>query len=324
MSRFYDTLREVSRIQPVPPAPEWEGAASQSEDAPPSPAEPVSRVPEPVPQIAAVPEPEPRKAAAAAAAFAPSLDLSPEQLFDQTYGPENGHASRNLGTMAAVVLNEQARLIPNSVESVSEHYRRLRTKILQQHQIKPFRILLVASSSPQEGKTVTTMNLGLSFAMIPSFKVLVIDGDMRRGSIGQWLGLGKDRAGFSDLIEGTARLEDVVLKCDSTPAHFIVRGNSTMSPPELLHSPRMGSQLRTIADYYDLVLVDSAPLSMVTDTQLLVNHCDAVLLSARAFHSTRKSLELAARELHGFRIVGTVLNGGTRPKSYYKGYYKHV
>jgi Mrp family chromosome partitioning ATPase len=124
-------------------------------------------------------------------------------------------------------------------------------------------------------------------------------------------------------MDGSAKLEDAVLKCDDIPLHFILRGNSKMPPAELLHSPQLGTQFRRICEQFDLVLVDSAPLNLVTDTQLLAGSCDAVLLVARAFSTTRKALEQAVQDLSPFRIIGTVLNGGPSSQNYrhYKGYY---
>jgi capsular exopolysaccharide synthesis family protein len=222
-----------------------------------------------------------------------------------------------------ISFDPSARLIPHAVNpAVLEHYRRLRTKVLQQHAEKPFQSLLVTSPNPQEGKTVTVLNLGLSFAMLPNFRVLVIDGDLRRGSIGKWLGV-NEYSGLSDLLEGTVELEDVVLKGAGIPMHVMTSGNSKLSPAELLHSPRLAEQFGRMTGHFDLVLVDSPPVTMITDAQLLGGSCDAVLLIARAFSTTRKSLEQAVQDLSAFRLIGTVLNGGTRAQlnHRYKGYY---
>jgi capsular exopolysaccharide synthesis family protein len=323
MSRFYDALREVSRTQAVTsPEQEWEAALDPVDEAPP----PNSifsdfGLTDPAVPIDFAPKLDP----AEAAATAPAMNFTPADLLNLGMLPQDGLAPVNgsVGTKAEVVFDERARLLPHAANSVVlEYYRRLRTKILQQAAIKPFRTVVIASFEPQEGKTITTLNLGLSVAMLPSFKVLVIDGDLRRGTIRKWLGM-EDRPGFSDLIEGTAKLNDVIFRCDDTSAHFMLRGNSQVPPAELLHSPRLSSQLRQMAEYFDLILVDSAPLNLVTDAQLLATSCDAVLLVARAFHTTRKSLEKVGHELSAFRILGTVLNGATRAKAYdrYNGYY---
>ena len=234
-------------------------------------------------------------------------------------------ASKNgsFGTPAAVALDKKARLIPHSVDpTLVEHYRILRTRILQRQKEKKFRSLLVTSPGPREGKTVTVLNLGLTFAMLPSFKVLVVDGDLRRGNLGEWLGVG-DRPGFSNLIAGKATLEEVVLKSEEISMDFIVRGNSEVSAGEILNSAQLPTYFRKMSERYDLVLVDSPPINLVTDAQLLSSCCDAALLVARAFSTTCKALEEANQILQQCRVIGTVLNGGTGFHSYrrYRSYY---
>ena len=219
-------------------------------------------------------------------------------------------------------LDPRARAIPNAVDpAVVEHYRRLRTKLIQEQAAHAFRSVMVTSASPQEGKTVTVLNLGLSCAMLPDLKVLVVDGDLRRGSLGKWLGA-DDNRGLSNLIDGSAGLEDVVLKADDLPVYFMARGNSAVPAAELLQSPQLAACIQKLSEYFPLVLIDSPPVNLVTDAQLLASSCDAVLLVVRAFVTTRKSLERTVQDLQAFRVLGTVLNCGTRAQiGRYRGYY---
>src|SRR5437879_4620247 len=93
-----------------------------------------------------------------------------ETLLQRVDTPPGGSA----GTAIKVALDPKARLIPHAVDSAAaESYRKLRTKLIQQQSEKGFRSLLVTSAGPEEGKTVTVLNLGLSFAALPA-KVLVI------------------------------------------------------------------------------------------------------------------------------------------------------
>jgi capsular exopolysaccharide synthesis family protein len=183
---------------------------------------------------------------------------------------------------------------------------------------------VVTSPGPQEGKTVTVVNLGLSFAMLPDLKILVVDGDLRKGSLGKWLRAGEqplrvgEQPGLSNLLDGSAKLEDVVLKSDDGPLHFLVRGTSSTAPAELLHSMDLRKHFQRMGELFDLVLVDSPPVNLITDTQLLAASCDAVLLIARAFQTTRKAFEKATQDLAPFRVIGTVLNGGTKTQPYRK------
>jgi len=228
--------------------------------------------------------------------------------------------NEQVGMPVKVTLDLKARLIPHTVNpAVVERYRMLRTKIMQERGKKPFRSLVVASASPREGKTVTVLNLALSFATLPSFKILVVDGDMRRGNLGDWLGIDHDRPGLSNLIDGSAQLGEVILKSEELPLDVIVRGNTQVHD---LHLSQFTSHFRKMTERYDLVLVDSPPVNLITDVQLLATSCDAVLLVARAFSTTRKALEQAVQNLQSFRVIGTVLNAGTNQGSIrYQGYY---
>jgi capsular exopolysaccharide synthesis family protein len=233
---------------------------------------------------------------------------------------EEDEPTVSLGAETDATLDRNARLIPFAIDSaVVEHYRRLRTKILQQQEIKPFRTLVVTSAGPQEGKTVTVLNLGLSFSTLPSFRVLVVDGDMRRGTLGNWLGVSNDQPGLSNLLEGSARLEDVVLRSDRVPMHFMVRGSAQVHD---MHPSHFANHFQKLGEAFDLVLVDSPPANLLVDVQMLAASTDAVLLVARAFSTSRKAFEKAVQELTPFRLLGAVLNAGvtSRSKRYF-GYY---
>ncbi len=304
MSRFFRTVQEASRHgQLADLSSVWDNSTAAPEEAA---AELLEKEPETL-----VEEP-----------MAPELGASWPLAETSLLPPQNGALGTSLGIPTQIAIDGKAPLLSRALEPyVLEYYRRLRTKIIQHQAVKPFRSLIVTSPNPQEGKTVTTLNLGLIFAMLPNFEVLIVDGDLRRGSLSKWLGV-DSKPGLGNLIDGTAKMEDVILKSDKLPLRFMVRGNSKTSAAELLHSPQLGKQMRSITEHFPLVLVDSPPVNLITDTQLLAASCDAVLLVARAFVTTRKSLEKTAADLQSFRVIGTVLNGSSpQGPRRYRGYY---
>jgi capsular exopolysaccharide synthesis family protein len=302
MSRFYQALKGAS-LEPSGNG-GWE--ALQPTAAPPG------------------PNPEPEWVTATAAGIEVPEISAPDNVLDPLAGVAPVQEGF-FGSHADVTLDQTARLIPHAVDhTVVEHYRRLRTKIMQQHATKPFRSLLVTSPNPGEGKSVTVLNLGLSFAMLPSFRVVVVDGDLRKGSLGRWLGV-EQRPGLSNLLDGSAKLEDVVLKSDESPMCFVVSGTSTAAPAELLDSGALSGHFRRLGEHFDMIVVDSPPVNLITDTQLLAASCEAILLVARAFSTTRKTLEKTVQDLASFRVIGTILNGGIKNRRYgyhygYRGY----
>ena len=233
------------------------------------------------------------------------------------------HSNGSSGTRVFLHMDPGVRVWSHAIDhSVLENYGLLRTQILQKHKEQPFKSLLVTSPGPAQGKTVTVLNLAFLFAKLPSFKVLVVEGDLRRGTLQNALGL-DSRPGLCNLLEGTAKPKEVILKSDATPVDFVLRGYSSVSPAELLHSTNLGALLRGLGEPYDLVLIDSAPVNLVEDTQLLADHSDAVLLVARPFLTSCKELSEASRALMRYRIIGAVFNGanGVAPYHRYRSYY---
>lgn len=298
MSRFFETLKEVSRSQLVPKASALDEKAGESETSDLNGLR-VPLIPELPPPVQAMPE-------------LPHTDI------DAAAPPPD----EALGKFIRVNLDKKVPLIPHTLDkSIVEQYRRLRTKIQQQQLTEPIRTLLIASPGPGEGKTVTTINLGLSFAMLPSTRVLVIDGDLRKGTVGRWLGVA-DAPGFSNVIDGSERLEDAVFKAEDLPLYFMFSGTSQKPAAELLNSPALPETMRRLTERFDLILVDSSPVNLIADAQMLASSCDGVLLVARAFKTTSKAFKKMLQDLLPFRIVGTVLNGGMRVQLYnrYYGY----
>lgn len=314
MSRLYDALKEASRFRQGQDGESreglWEAWGIKSADIAPLQPMPTSQTP----------DPDPLDGLADEMATAGVLDALAPPVTEAAPPTGQPEATSTEVASAAVSLDKNARLIPHTADpTIVEHYRKLRTKILQQQAETPFRALLVTSANPQEGKTVTVLNLGLSFAMLSNFKVLVIDGDLRRGTLGTWLGVSNNQPGLSNLIDGSARLEEVVLQSAAIPMHFMVRGNSKVSD---MHSSQLQPHFQKLCGQYDLVLVDSPPVNLMADVQVLAASCDAVLMIARAFKTTRKALEKAVQDLAPFRLIGTVLNAGMIPRRQgYYGYY---
>jgi capsular exopolysaccharide synthesis family protein len=313
MSRFYDVLKGTR--QPDRPSPKDVDAVGSETLRPSDVADFLATFNETAPSDE---NPAPADFAGPLAHAAETVELPEEPVHEdlrQVESPSpsrSGLANRAFGRLIEARLDERIRLIPNLLDSMNvEQYRLLRTKLLQQQADRMFRTLLVTSARVGEGKTLTTMNLALTFAMLPSFRVLVVEGDLRKGIMQDLLRM-QDHPGFGNLIEGSATLEQVVFRSSDLPVWFVTRGNSRVSPAELLHSPQVGLQLREMAKRFDLVLVDSPPVNLVADAQLLAASCESVLLVVRACFTTQAELEEATKKLRRFQVIGTVLNGTQR------------
>ncbi len=208
--------------------------------------------------------------------------------------------------------------------SLAESYRTLRTSILLSTASKPPQALLVTSSHPQEGKTCTSINLGLALAQRGS-RVLLIDGDLRRPGISRLLG-GRNGKGLSGVLTGAYGFREALHQMDALPSLWILpAGPPPPNPAELLSSSSMEDLIRETRKEFDHVVVDSPPLLMVSDAVILSNLVDGVVLVAESGVTNRSALARAHKMLTmaGAKVLGAVLNKlDVRHNGYY-GYYYH-
>ena len=218
-------------------------------------------------------------------------------------------------------------LDPKSV--AAECCRSIRTNILFMSPDRPLRTMVVTSPSPQEGKTTTAINLGVTMAEAGG-RVLIIDTDMRRPRLHRSFGV-PNQTGISTVIVGKATLGEAVKRTDVPNLDVLTCGPVPPNPSELLHTDRFGVVLAECAKLYDRVILDSPPTSAVTDPAVLGNLADGVVLVVKAGETTRESAMHARRQLVGAkaRLFGVVVNAidFSNPAYgydyYYRNYYRY-
>ncbi|MGV9562672.1 polysaccharide biosynthesis tyrosine autokinase [Streptomyces sp. NPDC003480] len=195
----------------------------------------------------------------------------------------------------------------------AEAFRKLRTNLqFAQVDDRP-RIIAVTSSVPGEGKTNTAVNLALSLAEA-GVSTCLVDADLRRPCVAGTFGLVQD-AGLTTVLIGQARIEDVLQEGGGRLA-VLTSGAVPPNPTELLASARMKEVLHELADSYEVVIVDTAPLLPVADTVGLASLTQGALLVVRAARTSRDQVRSAAESLErvGVRVLGTVFNMDPAPK----------
>jgi non-specific protein-tyrosine kinase len=195
----------------------------------------------------------------------------------------------------------------------AEAFRKLRTNLqFAQVDDRP-RIIMVTSSVPGEGKTNTSVNLALSLAEA-GVATCLVDADLRRPCVASTFGLVRD-AGLTTVLIGQARPEDVMQKAGNGLS-VLASGAIPPNPTEMLASARMSEVLHDLADTYEVVIVDTAPLLPVADTIGLAPLAQGTLLVVRAAKTSRDQVRTAVEALNrvGGRILGTVFNRAAAPK----------
>ena len=200
--------------------------------------------------------------------------------------------------------------------SFGEEFRSLRTRVAatlnERH-----KIVLVTSALPQEGKTTVSSTLARSFAQM-EWRTLLVDADLRKPSMHTLFGI--DRApGLVDLLQGGVPEMDAIAASNSPHLDLLSAGSPTQSAAELLQSAAAPALLRNLAARYDYVVVDSPPLTSITDTLLLAGYVDGILFVVNGQVSPRELVKTAREQLHDRPVLGVVLNGISTPRKY--GYY---
>jgi capsular exopolysaccharide synthesis family protein len=215
---------------------------------------------------------------------------------------------------------------------ISEAYRALRTSVLLSTADRPPQVLLVTSSQPGEGKTVTALNLALSMAQ-KGGRVLLVDADMRRPGIAKVLKISLDK-GLSGILTGAYEYgPEMLCKIERAEGLTLLPcGPIPPNPAELLCSMKMDALVKRLRQDYDHVIFDSPPVLPITDATIISSLVDGVLMVVECDQTTRAALSRACRiiEHAGGKIIGTVLNkvdvrrDGYYGYRYYHGYYTYT
>lgn len=200
--------------------------------------------------------------------------------------------------------------------SIGEEFRSLRTKVAARLNER-HKIVLVTSALPQEGKTTVSATLSRSFAQM-EWRTLLVDADLRKPSVHTLFDI--DRTpGLTDLLQGRVREEDAIAASNIPHLDLLSAGSPTESAAELLQALATPALLKRLAALYDYVVVDSPPLTSITDTLLLSGYADGILFVVNGQVSPREFVKSAREQLQDRPVLGVVLNGISTPKKY--GYY---
>jgi len=201
-------------------------------------------------------------------------------------------------------------LTPKSEFFIREAYKTLRTNVSFSLAEKDgCKVIVVTSPMQGEGKSITALNLAISYTMA-DHKVLLIDCDLRRPQQARLLKM-SSRTGLSNLIMKPELMGSALLHTDIQGLDVILAGDIPPNPSELLGSQRMQALLTELRKQYDFIILDTPPVNMVTDAVVLAPRSEGVLLVVRANHSERGAVLYATDQLQyaKAKILGFVLNG---------------
>jgi protein-tyrosine kinase len=200
-------------------------------------------------------------------------------------------------------------IVPGSDEILGEAYRLLRTHILHGTEREGRNTLMVTGHRPNEGKTLTSINLAIAIAHKVGQTVLVVDADLRNPSVHRYLDLPAGPGLMDYLTSGHPIAESLVHPDGLANLVVLPAGRSTTRSVELLSSPRMVDLVRELKNFYPdrYVLFDLPPL-LYADSLAFAPLVDGIILVVEAGSTPREEITRALETLKEFPILGFVLN----------------
>jgi tyrosine-protein kinase Etk/Wzc len=204
---------------------------------------------------------------------------------------------------------------PNS--ALTESYRTLRTNLQFIIDESVSNVLLVTSAVQGEGKSFTALNMASVYAFYGK-KTLLVDFDLRKSKLKENLGITAEK-GLSNYLSKNCTLDEIIYSDKSINFDLILSGPVPPNPSELVSSRLSGELLDRLKQKYDIVIIDSPPLGVVSDALLIYSYCDITLLVVRYNYTTLEVFENVIIDLNTRNVkkINIILNDVVIPKSRY-------
>ncbi|NTW38742.1 MAG: CpsD/CapB family tyrosine-protein kinase, partial [Cellulomonadaceae bacterium] len=208
-------------------------------------------------------------------------------------------------------------------ESHAEEFRRLRTNLRFLSVDTEGLCLVISSAMPGEGKTTASVNLAVALAEA-DMRVLLVDADMRRPRIADYMGL-ENNAGLTTVLIGRATVDDVIQPWGGQRLDVLTAGEIPPNPSELVATRALRDLLEDVRARYDVVIIDAPPLLPVADAAILSRMVSGVVVVADTKKLRRHQLREVVDGVHaaGGQVLGVVLNKVKVRRASTYGYSSH-
>ncbi len=199
-------------------------------------------------------------------------------------------------------------ILTHPQSAISESFRTIRTNFDFFLKGQTQQIILLTSSVSGEGKTFTSINLATSFAL-NGYKTIVLEFDLRRPKVHQEFGY-KNILGISSYLINNAMVSDIIKSTSIDNLDLITAGPKPPNPGELINSGKTNELLELLKEMYDFIIIDSAPVGVVSDTFLLMKHSEVNLFIVRQNKTEREAFNNTIKKLatNGIDNITLLLN----------------
>ncbi len=206
--------------------------------------------------------------------------------------------------------------------AICEQYRAVRARLLTMNPQRTAQVIAITSSVPAEGKSVSTVNLGLVMAEGGEQRIVIADADFRRASLARMLGVA-GAPGLAEVLRGEVGLNEALQATPYPNFKLLPAGEvGDQAYGDLLGGTNTSHALEELRSRFDYTFVDTPPVTTVSDACLLAPHCDGAIMVIKMCATPEPTVQQAVRALqaNNVKVLGCLLSqfrqGGT-------GYYVH-
>lgn len=209
--------------------------------------------------------------------------------------------------------------------SYAEAYKNLRTNFEFAASATKAKTILLTSAVPDESKSTTAINLAITLAE-NHHSVILVECDLRKPGFKRYLKLDRLTKGLTSLLSGNADLKECITNVKSMGISIIHAGMVPPNPAELLNQDSFARLIKELEQEYDYVILDTPPITIVTDAAVVGRVADGALLVIKSKHAQTKTVRLAKKRLEavGIEILGAVLTEFNVKKSGWKSGYGYL
>ncbi len=192
----------------------------------------------------------------------------------------------------------------------AEQIRKLRTYLFHMPDKSVPRVIMITSALPGEGKSLIASNLAIAIAKGDDQYVLLVECDLRKPSLHNLFKYPPSK-GVSEIIQGTARIEDCLIKTPIDKLTILPSAQEApANPSELLESKKMSSLIKELSERYSdrFLIIDTSPIQATVDPKIIADQVEAIVMVARYRYTKESDFKMALEGLPKDKIVGTVLN----------------
>jgi capsular exopolysaccharide synthesis family protein len=204
------------------------------------------------------------------------------------------------------VLHEKLEVAKNDYSFTAEQFRNLKIQIRQAESDTPRKVFTISSPDAQDGKSLIATNLAFSFAQDPGCRVLIVDCDLRKPSLDQYLGVTTDPGLMQYLSSGPLGPHCFIRRLDDL--YFMTAGGIAPNPIEALSMRKMKLLVEQLRSMFDVIILDAPPYSPIADARVVTALSDGLILVIRSGKTGYSSADRAFQSIDQRKLLGVVLN----------------